>query len=105
MSNTPTTLSIADDTLQRDTPQLDTLQLNDVEQRTPTLITEQQVRFSTAAALSAPTRQPTRNARAVAAMRRMFALSLEASRPARRHQPRRYSFLEDALMGREMDRL
>jgi hypothetical protein len=105
MSNTPTTLPIADDTLQLDPPQLDTVQLNDVERRTPTLITEQQVRFSTAAALSAPNRQRTRNARVVAAMRRMFALSLDAPRPERRHQARRYSFLEDALMGREMDRL
>jgi len=95
MSNSTTTLSITDDTLQ----------LNDVELRTPTLITEQQVRFSTAAALSAPTRQRTRNARLVAAMRRMFAVSSESPRPERRHHARRYSFLENALMGREMDRL
>jgi hypothetical protein len=95
MSNPPTTLPIADDTLQ----------LNDVELRTPTLISEQQVRFSTAAALSAPTRRRTRNAGFVAAMRRMFAVSPEAPRPERRHHPRRYAFLEDALMGREMDRL
>lgn len=93
MSNSTTTLPITDDTLQ----------LNDVELRTPALITEQQVRFSTAAALSAPTRQRTRNARVVAAMRRMFAS--EAPRPERRHHARRYSFLENALMGREMDRL
>jgi hypothetical protein len=95
MSNSPTTLPIADDTVQ----------LNDVELSTPTLITEQQVRFSTAAALSAPTRRQTRNARVVAAVRRLFAASPEATRPERRHHARRYSFLENALMGREMDRL
>ena len=94
MSNSPTTLSNDD-----------TLQLNDVELQTPTLITEQQVRFSTAAALSAPARQQTRTARVLAAMRRMFAVSSQAPRPERRHHARRYTFLEDALMGREMDRL
>jgi len=94
MSNSPTTLSNDD-----------TLQLNDVELQTPTLITEQQVRFSTAAALSAPARQQTRTARVLAAMRRMFAVSAQAPRPERRHHARRYTFLEDALMGREMDRL
>lgn len=94
MSNPSTTLPKADDTFQ----------LNDVELRTPTLITEQQVRFSTAAALSAPTRR-TRNAGFVAAMRRLFAVSPESTRPERRHHARRYTFLENALMAREMDRL
>jgi hypothetical protein len=95
MSNLPTTLPQDDETLAR----------NDVEPRTPTLITEQQVLFSTAVALSRSARQQTRGARVVAAVRGMFAASSEEPRRERRHHARRYSFLEDALMGREMDRL
>ncbi|OBA84436.1 hypothetical protein A9W99_00765 [Mycobacterium sp. 1164966.3] len=87
-------------------PQLDeTLALTDVELQTPTLITEQEVRFSTAVALAPSTRQPAHRNRVVTAMRRMFAAPAEKPRQERRHQPRRYAFLENALMGREMDRL
>jgi hypothetical protein len=95
MSNLPTALPLNDDTKALDRAEL----------RSTTLITEQEVMFSTAVALSPSTRQRTRGARFVAAMRRMFAASSEAPRRERRHHPRRYSFLEDALMGREMDRL
>jgi hypothetical protein len=95
MSNLPTTLS----------PNDDTLELNDVELRTPTLITEQQVRFSTAAALLAPTRQRKRGAGVFAAIRRMFVAPSEAPRPKRRYVARRYTYLENALMAREMHRL
>jgi len=41
----------------------------------------------------------------VALMKRLFAVAVEASRPPRPNVPKRYEFLERALMGREMDRL
>jgi hypothetical protein len=67
------------------------------------LITEQEVLFGTAAAL--PARRESIARRFVALMRRMFAVSAHASGPPRRDAPKRYEFLERALMGREMDRL
>jgi len=67
------------------------------------LITAQEVLFGTAAAL--PARRESITRRFVALMRRMFAASAHASGPPRRDVPRRYEFLERALMGREMDRL
>jgi hypothetical protein len=75
MSNSATTL-----------PQNDVSPVADAQSRPATLITEQQVRFSTAVALSAPTRQQTR-------------------RKARRHNASRHSFLDASLMRREMHRL
>ena len=75
----------------------------------PILISEHEVAFATAAAV--PVRSP--NARWWA--RAIHAVSTAApgavrtstadSRPARRDFPRRYTFLENALMSREMDRL
>jgi hypothetical protein len=70
---------------------------------TEVLITAQQVLFSTAAAVGV--HRDHVGARIVAIMRRMFATSTDASRPRRQHYPTRYSFLEDAAMAREMDRL
>ena len=67
------------------------------------LISEQEVLFSPAAAL--PARRESITRRFGALMRRMFAASAHASRPPRRDVPKRYEFLESALMGREMDRL
>jgi hypothetical protein len=67
------------------------------------LITTQQVVFSTAAAVGA--RRENIGRRVVAMMRRMLATSTDGSRPRREYYPRRYGFLEDALMAREMDRL
>jgi hypothetical protein len=72
----------------------------------PTLITEQQVMFSTAAAV-APAPGKTRRwtdafASVAGAVQTFFADSRE---PAQRHQPKRYAYLENALMGREMQRL
>jgi hypothetical protein len=72
-----------------------------------TLITEQQVLFSTAAAVALPPAKPRRwsyRIQAVsAALRAMFAASEKP--PARRHYPKRHGYLEDALKSREMDRL
>jgi len=75
---------------------------------TPILITEQEVLFSTAAAVPV---QPTTTRRWIqathviaAGLHRMF-LTTADTRPARRHHPERFRYLEDALMAREMHRL
>ena len=66
--------------------------------RTPILITEQEVAFSTAAAVPVQpttTRWWTQTSRVILlAIRRMF-----------RHYPSRLSYLEHSCMAREMDRL
>jgi hypothetical protein len=71
------------------------------------LITEQQVLFSTTAAVALPpakTRRWSEPVHAVsAALRALFAASEKP--PARRHYPKRHVWLDDALMAREMDRL
>lgn len=77
---------------------------------TPTLITEAEVVFSSAAAGSLPrtraTRRLTHATRIVAAaLRRVFLASSARPGPARRHYPQRFTYLEDALMARQMDRL
>jgi len=79
--------------------------------RLPVLVTEQEVVFSTSAAVSLPrtktTRWLTEATRVVAAtLRRMFMTPTARPRPARRHYPpRSSSYLEHALMAREMHRL
>jgi len=70
---------------------------------TEVLITTQQVLFSTAAAVGG--RRENIGERLVATMRRMFATSADPSRPRPEYYPRRYGFLENALMAREMERL
>jgi hypothetical protein len=74
---------------------------------TQALITEQQVLFSTAAAVALPpakTRRWSDTIHAVSgALRAMFAASEKP--PARRHYPKRHAWLENSLMAREMDRL
>jgi hypothetical protein len=74
-----------------------------VEESTEVLITTQEVVFSTAAAVGV--RRETIGGRLVAMMRRIFATSTDASLPRPRYEPKRYAYLEDALMAREMDRL
>lgn len=78
-----------------------------------TLITEEQVRFSTAAAVALPgaVAVPPAKTRGLGdvvhelaeKVRAVFARS--EKRPAKRHYPTRYDFMEDARMRREMDRL
>jgi hypothetical protein len=74
----------------------------------PILITEQQVALGTAVAVRA---RPTTTHRwtdatdVLAAIHRMFATSAPAARPARRHYPKRYAFLEHSRLARETDRL
>ena len=77
---------------------------------TPILITEQEVVFGTSAAAPLQHIGTTRGlgdaARIiVATLRRTFLTSTSSPRPARRDCPARYSYLERALMSREMDRL
>ena len=70
----------------------------------PIVITEQEVAFSTAAAVSLPRAKPTRGV--IVALRRMFLSSSADARPVPRHYPpRRDAFLEEAAMKREMHRL
>jgi hypothetical protein len=73
---------------------------------TAALITEEEVLFGTAAvAVPEPTTHRVRNAvHAVADAVRAFSASLEKP-PARRHYPKRYTYLETSLMSREMGRL
>lgn len=68
----------------------------------PTLITEQQVRFSTAAALYSAPATHRYWASALSAVRGLWHSDHE---PVRRHYPQRFAYLESALMSREMDRL
>jgi hypothetical protein len=71
------------------------------------VITEQQLAFSTAAAVSLPITKPKRGL--IAAVRAMFARSSEQpisdQIPPRHYPPRREEFLEEAAMEREMHRL
>ncbi|MDT5244223.1 MAG: hypothetical protein QOD36_1599 [Mycobacterium sp.] len=75
---------------------------------TQALITEQQVLFSTAAAVALPPEQTRRWSDTVhavgAALRTMFFAESE-KRAARQHYPKRHVWLDNALMSREMDRL
>jgi hypothetical protein len=70
---------------------------------TEVLIPTQQVVFSTAAAVGV--RRESIGSRLVAIMQRVFATSTDPSQPRSRYQPKRYAYLEDALMAREMERL
>lgn len=75
----------------------------------PILITERAVAFATTAVL--PVRSPTTRwwTRAIHAVSTTVSgtvrTSTAESGPARRDFPRRYAFLESALISREMDRL
>jgi hypothetical protein len=74
----------------------------------PVLITEAEVAFSTTAAVPlrrAATGWWTWASRAALAVRQTFAGLVVDERPAPRHHPKRYRYLEDARMGREMGRL
>jgi hypothetical protein len=81
--------------------------LSDVEAPpAPTLITEQEVVFGTAAAVRPPsTTWWARAARVLAAPTRVFVTTAADSQPKRRHYPPRLDFLDDSRMDREMYRL
>jgi hypothetical protein len=75
----------------------------------PVLISEQEVVLGTAVALRAQPIPRRRWFEAItvvrAAMRRSLAPSTREARPVRRDYPKRYEFLENACMARQMDRL
>jgi hypothetical protein len=70
----------------------------------PVLITEQEVVFSTAAAVRV---RPAKTRRGlIAVLRGIFVNStVNAEKPRRHYPPRRHSYLEHAAMAREMHRL
>jgi hypothetical protein len=74
----------------------------------PTLITEKQVLFSTAAAVAVRPTTIRRWPNAMAAVRSvvggMWTTSTADSREPHPHYPKRYEFLEQACMSREMSR-
>jgi hypothetical protein len=70
----------------------------------PVVITEQQLLFSSSAAIALPTPRRWNPVHTLgASVRAIFARSDKP--PARRHYPRRPAFIEDAAMAREMRRL
>lgn len=73
----------------------------------PTLITEQQVLFNTAAATALPPVATLRFSDAIHTVVRVLGAVLAGSEkpPAQRHYPKRHVWLESSLMSREMDRL
>ena len=72
----------------------------------PILITEQEVLLSTAAAARVSSKKTAEQWIALLRPRRLFMHSRADERAVKhRRYPRRYVFLEQALMGREMDRL
>jgi hypothetical protein len=73
----------------------------------PTLITEQQVLFGSAAAVALPPAKTRRFSDAVHAVAGAVGAWLvsAAKPPAQRRYPKRHVWLENALMSREMDRL
>jgi hypothetical protein len=75
----------------------------------PVLISQHEVALGTAVALRV---RPTTRRRwfepinvLLAAMQRSLAPSTQEGRPVRRDYPKRYAYLENACMAREMDRL
>lgn len=86
-------------TVPRTTGRSDTEVLADPQLGT-TLITEQEVLIASAVALAGPSvrRHPVRDV-----LRAMFSSNEKSDGP--RHYPKRYEFIESALMAREMHRL
>jgi hypothetical protein len=71
----------------------------------PILITEQEVLFSSAAAVSISSKKTAGQWIALLRPRRLFTRSTADERAAKhRHYPHHYVFLEQALMAREMER-
>jgi hypothetical protein len=97
MSQSPKTSAAAPDVVQDAGPTV----VKDLASHAPVLITQQEVVFSTAAAISP--RRPSTSRRLIDSIR-VVGAALHRP-PARRHYPQRFSFLEDSRMAREMDRL
>jgi hypothetical protein len=97
MSESPTTSAATPDIISDAEPTLVSGEMC----HAPVLITEQQVMFSTAVATSA--RRTSTFHRLMDSIRG-FGAALQLP-PPRRHYPQRSSYLENARMAREMDRL
>jgi hypothetical protein len=92
------------------TPNTESAPAPSVEQSTDTaaLITEQQVLFSSAAALApspavAPARRRNVGHELASSVRALFARPEKSHAP--KHHPQRFGYLEQSAMSREMDRL
>jgi hypothetical protein len=96
MSQSPITSAATPDVIQDAEP----TSVKDGTSHGPALISEREVVFSTAAALSRP---PSISRRLIDAIR-VVGAPLHRP-PARRHYPPRFSCFEDSRMAREMDRL
>ena len=97
MSQSPTTSAATPDGIQDAEPTV----VKDGMSHAPEFISQQEVVFRTAAALSS---RPASNLRRLIDAIRVVGAALQP-RPARRHYPQRNSFLEQSRMSREMDRL
>ena len=97
MSQSPKTSAATPDVIQDAAPTL----VKDGTSHAPDFITQQEVMFSTAAAISS--RPASISRRLIDAIRALGAALHR--RPARRHYPQRSSFLEHSCMAREMYRL
>ena len=97
MSQSPTTSAATPDGIQDAEPTV----VKDGMSHSPDFISQQEVVFSTAAALSS---RPASNLRRLIDAIRVVGAALQP-RPTRRHHPQRISYLEHSRMTREMDRL
>jgi hypothetical protein len=97
MSQSPTTSAATPDAIQGAEPNL----VKDGMSHTPVFITEQEVVFSTAAAVWS---RPASISRRLIDAIRVVGAALHRP-PARRHYPPRRSYLEHSCMAREMERL
>ena len=97
MSESPTISAATPDVIQDAEPTL----VKDGISHAPVLITQQQVVFSTAAAMSS---RPGSISRRLIDAIRVVGATLHRP-PARRHYPQRSSYLEESRMAREMGRL
>jgi hypothetical protein len=97
MSQSPTTSAATPDAIQDAEPTV----VKDGTSHAPVFLTQHEVMFSTAAAISS--RPASISRRLIDALRALGAALHR--RPARRHYPQRSSFLEHSRMAREMYRL
>jgi hypothetical protein len=78
----------------------------EVEKPAAALITEQQVLFSTAAAAALPTARTSWWSDTIGPVTAAVLAFFDGSNtPVQKHHPKRYGYLENALMAREMGRL
>jgi hypothetical protein len=97
MSQSPTTSAATPDVIQ----DAESTLVKDGISDAPVLITEQEVVFSTAVALSS---RPASTSRRLIDAIRVVGAALRPP-PPRPHFPQRFSYLEASRMAREMDRL